>query len=264
MHTKDKFKLHDEGIDIFEKIQDIKSFSKIRQTQIESTLKNITLINKEIIENFISKVSYPISYFDFETYSEPIPSHNGQKPNETIPFQYSLHIQRTPNDSVDTDDSHHEFLANCEDDPRQMIAESMLNNIPKFGSIITYHKSFEIGVIKGLARSCPDLSTKLLDLNNRILDLKDPFSQGGYYHPEFGGSFSIKKVLPALCKDNKELDYKKLKISNGGMASTVFRELKNKTDDEIDEIRKDLLKYCWLDTYAMYAIYKKLLAIVNS
>ena len=70
MWAKDKFKLYDEGIDVFEKIQDIKSFSKIQQTQIESTLKNITFINKEIIENFISKVSYPISYFDFETYSE--------------------------------------------------------------------------------------------------------------------------------------------------------------------------------------------------
>ena len=264
MHTKDKFKLYDEGIDIFEKIQDIKSFSKIRQIQIESTLKNITFINKEIIERFISKVSYQISFLDFETYNETIPSHNGQKPNEKVPFQYSLHIQKTPNDSVDADDSHYEFLANCEDDPRQMIAESMLNNIPQNGSIITYHKSFEIGVIKGLARSCPDLSSKLLDLNNRILDLKDPFSKGGYYHPEFGGSFSIKKVLPALCKDNKELDYKKLKISNGGMASTVFRELKNKTDDEINEIRKDLLKYCWLDTYAMHAIYEKLLTIINN
>ncbi len=263
MWAKDKFKLHDGGIDVFEKIQDIKSFSKIHQTQIESTLKNITFINKEIIEDFISKVSYPISYFDFETYNEPIPSHNGQKPNERMPFQYSLHIQKGPNDSVDTDDSHVEFLANHGDDPRQKIAESMLDNIPKSGSIITYHKSYEIGVIKDLARSCPDLSSKLLDLNNRILDLKDPFSKGGYYHPEFGGSFSIKKVLPALCKDNKELDYKKLKISNGGMALTAFRELKNKRDDEIDEIRKDLLKYCWLDTYAMYAIYEKLLSIVK-
>ena len=264
MWAKDKFKLYDEGIDVFEKIQDIKSFSKIHQTQIESTLKNITFINKEIIENFISKVSYPISYFDFETYSEPIPSHNGQKPNERVPFQYSLHIQKTPNDSVDTDGSHYEFLANCEEDPRQMIAESMLNNIPKNGSIITYHKSFEIGVIKDLARFCPDLSSKLLDLNNRILDLKDPFSKGGYYHPEFGGSFSIKQVLPALCKDNEKLDYKSLKISNGGMASNAFRELKNKNHNEIQEIQDDLRKYCWLDTYAMYAIYKKLLAIVNN
>ena len=65
-------------------------------------------------------------------------------------------------------------------------------------------------------------------------------------------------------KDNEKLDYKSLKISNGGMASNAFRELKNKNHNEIQEIQDDLRKYCWLDTYAMYAIYKKLLAIVNN
>ena len=88
-------------------------------------------------------------------------------------------------------------------------------------------------------------------------------AKGGYYHPEFEGSFSIKKVLPALCKNNDELDYKNLNISNGGMASSAFRELGNKTAEEIQQIREDLLKYCWLDTYAMYAIYNKLLLIVD-
>ena len=54
------------------------------------------------------------------------------------------------------------------------------------------------------------------------------------------------------------------RIGDMVITTPVFRELKNKTDDEIDEIRRDLLKYCWLDTYAMYAIYKKLLTIVNN
>ena len=104
----------------------------------------------------------------------------------------------------------------------------------------------------------------MLDLNKRILDLKDPFSEGGYYHPDFGGSFSIKKVLPALFKDNEKLDYKSLSISNGGMASNTFRNLKNISADDVELIRKDLLEYCWLDTYAMFAIYEKLLSIYKS
>jgi len=261
--TKKKFKLYDQGIDIFEKIENISSYSRIQQIQIKSTLSNTEIVDKKIIEGFISQVSYPISYFDFETYSEPIPNHINQKPNEKMPFQYSLHVQKDHNDPLDEKD-HYEFLASHEVDPRRAIAESMLKNIPKEGSIITYHKTFEKGRIKDLANFCPDLSDKLLDLNNRILDLKDPFVDGGYYHPDFGGSFSIKKVLPALCKDDKKLDYKSLKISNGGMASNAFRELKNKNHNEIQEIQDDLRKYCWLDTYAMYAIYKKLLAIVNN
>ena len=263
MQSKKKFKLYDQGIDTFEKIVNISDFSNIQQIQIKSTLSNTPFIDKKLIESFISKVSYPISYFDFETYSEPLPNHIDQMPNEKMPFQYSLHVQNNPNDSLEEID-HFEFLANHDDDPRRAIAESMLKNIPEQGSIITYHQIFEKGVIKDLSIFCPDLSDKLLDLNNRILDLKDPFAKGGYYHPEFGGSFSIKKVLPALYKNNSELNYENLKISNGGMASSAFRELKHNDDNQIKEIRNSLLKYCWLDTYAMIAIYKKLLLIMDS
>ena len=80
----------------------------------------------------------------------------------------------------------------------------------------------------------------------------------------FEGSFSIKRVLPALCKNDDDLNYKNLNISNGGMASSAFRELGDKSVEEAKQVREDLLKYCWLDTYAMYAIYNKLLSIVDT
>ena len=236
----------------------------------EKNMNHIKLANDaEIIlvapctANFISKISYPISFFDFETFSEPIPRFKDQKPNERIPFQYSLHIQNKQNENINTKENHFEFLGDYENDPRTNIVKSMIENIPKSGSIITYYQPFEKGVIKDLSEFCPNMREELLGINERIIDLMIPFAKGGYYHPEFEGSFSIKKVLPALCKNNDELDYKNLNISNGGMASSAFRELGNKTAEEIQQIREDLLKYCWLDTYAMYAIYNKLLLIVD-
>ena len=168
------------------------------------------------------------------------------------------------NSSVDSDDAHYEFLADHTKDPRREIVESMLKDLPKSGSIITYYQTFEKGVIKNLAKFCPDRSEELLKLNDRILDLMHPFSKGGYYHPDFEGKVSIKKVLPALCKEDKKLDYNNLNISNGGMASSAFRGLKEKNPEEVAEIRKELLAYCFLDTYAMYAIYNELLLIVDA
>ena len=94
--------------------------------------------------------------------------------------------------------------------------------------------------------------------DDRFLDLITPFRGGGYYHHEFGGGFSIKKVLPVLCPDDESLDYNKLEISNGGMASGAYKEMRNQTKEEISLTRKKLFDYCWLDTYAMYAIYSKL------
>ena len=264
LRSEKKFQLLDGGIETFEDIVDIDSYSEIQQIQINSTINNKPFLNKKIIDDFVSKLSYPISFFDFETFSEPIPRFKNQRPNERIPFQYSLHIQNTPNEDVNTKENHFEFLGDFKNDPRPDIAKSLIENIPKSGSIITYYKPFEKGVIKDLSNFCPDIKRELLGLNARIMDLMIPFAKGGYYHPEFDGSFSIKKVLPALCKDNDKLNYKNLNISNGGMASSAFRELRNKSGEEAKQVRKDLLKYCWLDTYAMYAIYSKLLLIIDT
>ena len=61
---------------------------------------------------------------------------------------------------------------------------------------------------------------------------------------------------------NKKLDYKALDISNGSMAMSAYKELRNSSKNiDIETTRKNLFKYCRLDTYAMYAIYKKILQI---
>tara|TARA_B100000941_G_scaffold289695_1_gene269657 strand:- start:1626 stop:3119 length:1494 start_codon:yes stop_codon:yes gene_type:complete len=263
MRSKKKLSLYDQGIDTFSKIRNFSDFSDIQKIQIKSTVNNREIVNKKIIEKFISTISYPISYLDFETYTEPLPSYNNQRPNERMPFQFSLHIQEDENTIIDAETESIAFLANHLKDPRRDIADALLKDIPEKGTIITYHKSFEKGVIEELANFCSDsdISSQLRALNNRIVDLKDPFAEGGYYHPDFAGSFSIKKVLPAICKGDKNLNYDNLNIKNGGMASTAFRELKHMNKNEIQILREDLKKYCWLDTYAMYAIYKKLIAI---
>ena len=64
--------------------------------------------------------------------------------------------------------------------------------------------------------------------------------------------------MPAICSANKELDYKKLEISNGGLASSSYKGLRNMTHNDAQKTLEDLYQYCRLDTYAMYAIYQKI------
>ena len=68
-------------------------------------------------------------------------------------------------------------------------------------------------------------------------------------------------MLPALCPNDKNLDYKSLQISNGGQASISYKKLRGQTDKEIAHTREELFKYCRLDTFAMYEIYMKLLSL---
>ena len=130
----------------------------------------------------------------------------------------------------------------------------MLEWIPHKGTIIAYNESFEMNCIKELARYNTESSDQLLALNERFIDLITPFRQGHYYHPGFKGSFSIKKVLPALCPNDVTLDYNSLNIKNGGEASLAYKYFYKLNDQEIINYRNDLFEYCKLDTLAMVRI----------
>lgn len=70
------------------------------------------------------------------------------------------------------------------------------------------------------------------------------------------GPYSIKYVLPALFPDDLELDYHNLEGGhNGGEASAAFAQMATMTE-EVVLTRKQFLKYCGLDTYAMVKVWE--------
>lgn len=85
------------------------------------------------------------------------------------------------------------------------------------------------------------------------------------YLPAMNGSFSLKKVLPALFPDNPALDYAKLQgsVHHGGEAMTQYPAIANMAPEEAEATRQSLLEYCKLDTYAMVKIWEKLRELVK-
>ena len=123
--------------------------------------------------------------------------------------------------------------------------------------------SFEKGVIKNLAKMYPDLSKALMNIHDNIVDLMVPFYNRDYYTKDMRGSYSIKYVLPALFPNDKERDYHNLDlIHNGSEAMNSFRNLGSLSKEEQEYVRDRLLKYCYLDTYAMVKIHNKLIEVV--
>jgi len=92
-------------------------------------------------------------------------------------------------------------------------------------------------------------------LNERIVDLAEPFRTFAYYHPKLDGRYSIKKVLPVLT----DKTYAGMEIGDGGTASReYFRVTFTEDSKDKSEVRKNLIKYCGLDTLAMVEIVFKL------
>lgn len=207
-------------------------------------------INKKAIKAFIKELEYPLFFFDFETVSHPVPVYDESRPYQQVPFQYSLHIQQSPNSELE----HRYFLGDGRNDPRETLIQTLIDDTGNKGSILVWYAPFENGKLKDLARDFPNYAEQLEAILNRIADLYLPFKQGHYRHPEFEGSSSIKKVLPVLVP---ELSYMDLEIQEGNTASTIYASiLEDDFDGDIEQIRQNLLDYCHLDTLAMVKIYE--------
>ena len=255
-----KYDLYHKGIISFKDIVEQRpALSDKQMKQVESAFYDKPdEIDSDRIREFLDTLTYPLYHLDFETFQQAIPQYDGLSPYSQIPFQYSLHIEQE-----DGSLEHREFLAKEGTDPRRAIAESLCKDFPRDVCVLAYNMLFERGVLQRLADTFPDLSEHLLAIRENIHDLMIPFQKQHYYSKAMQGSYSIKYVLPALCPGDPELDYHALEgVHNGGEASATFSDLPNHTPEEIAVMRKNLLRYCRLDTLAMVKVLEKLRNVV--
>ncbi|HQW96258.1 MAG TPA: DUF2779 domain-containing protein, partial [Saprospiraceae bacterium] len=200
-----------------------------------------------------SDLKYPLYFMDFETFATAIPVFNKSKPYQQLVFQYSLHILPAAKGVL----QHKEFLAEANGtDPRIPFIEKLITDCGTTGDILVYNIGFERGKLSELALSFPKYKTAINNIISRLKDLMIPFQQRWYYTPSMQGSYSIKKVLPALVP---ELSYSNLNIQEGGTASGVFAAMvMGEFVGDVEQTRRDLREYCGMDTGAMVEILRKL------
>ncbi len=232
----------------------IKNATQLRQMDYWLRDKGIHA-EKEKLREFLSSLTYPLYFLDFETMGLAVPIYVGTKPFEQVPFQYSLHCIEEEGGEL----KHREFLAESGPDPRRAVAEAICRDIPADACVTAFHKSTECGILQKLADQFPDLADHLNAVASHVVDLLVPFQSGWYYRKEIGGSFSIKSILPAICPDDPELDYHELDdIHNGTEAMNMYPKMKDMVPEEREKIRRSLLAYCKLDTLAMVKVWEEL------
>jgi hypothetical protein len=201
----------------------------------------------------LSRLVPPVAHLDFETVLLPIPRWPGCRPYDQVPVQVSCHVV-----AIDGTVTHRAWIADGPDDPRRAIAEVVLAACDGARTVTAYFASFEQSRLRELAEACPDLAEHLTSIADAIVDLL-PIVREHVYHPEFGGSFSLKKVLPALIP---ALTYEDLDIRDGATASVELIRLMFGTADcsadERDQLRSALLAYCERDTQAMVVLAERL------
>lgn len=222
-----------------------------KQLRVKShTLSKQEFFDQQATQRVLSKFPLPGYFLDFETIMFAVPIWKGTRPYQQIPFQFSLHVL---NQGFEL--SHSEFLDLSGNDPSELFAKALISSCGNVGPVFVYNAGFENARIRELAIRFPAISNDLLAITERVVDLL-PIARDYYYHPSQQGSWSIKKVLPALVP---ELNYANLEgVQDGGMAMSAFLEAIQPltTNRRKSEIEQQLLEYCKLDTFAMVKLWE--------
>src|SRR5439155_18541234 len=200
------------------------------------------LIVERGLRRALNALKPPLAFLDFETINPAIPAWPGCRRYDQVPVQFSCHAL-TPGAP-----EHHAWLADGAADPREEFARALVSACAKAKTIVAYNAPFERRCVDALSEAVPALRRDLDALSDRIRDLL-PIVREHVYHPDFGGSFSTKDVLPALVP---ALGYEDCKIQDGTTASAARESLLLGADAleaaERQVVRRDRSRYCERDT----------------
>ncbi|MYD12935.1 MAG: DUF2779 domain-containing protein [Gemmatimonadetes bacterium] len=252
---KTKFeRLYSEGVvDIAETPSDLSL--TVMQQRVKDTVDSGQVFVAPELAPELGALQWPCYYLDFETVATVMPLYEGHGCHRQVLTQFSVHRRDGPQARLD----HYEFLADATKDQERELAERLIEVLGAQGDIVVY-SHFESVRIKALISRFPDLIDPLEAIRRRLTDFAK-IVRKHVYHPAFHGSFSLKKVIPALVPD---VTYADLEIGDGDAAISIFAKMARNEISDIEDARTNLLAYCKTDTLVMVRLHDKLTNLAPS
>lgn len=252
-------RLHPPSIDALDPDDATLAWTAPQARMIRAVRANAPQIDRALLRAELDRLVFPVAYVDFEF--DPgmaVPRFDGSRPYEKLPFQWSMHVQSAPGAALE---ERTPFLHLAATDPRRAFAESFLAALPATGSLVAHHAQTEKEVLHALATALgAPFEARLRRLDARFVDTLQ-LLKSGYYHPAQHGSYSIKKVAPALLGRG----YDDLALQNGMAAVVAWKEAiaPHTTPARRAQLERDLRAYCGRDTELMHALVEALRALVD-
>lgn len=208
------------------------------------------VIDKQAIREIFDGLRFPLFFYDYETVASPIPMFDGTKPWQAAVVQYSLHTIES-----DGTTKHYESIIDLGAPEIKKVIDQFVADVGEpQGTFVAWNKWFECSRNSESAAIYPEHKEFFEKVNAQTFDLIDIFKNLQYFHRAFGGSASIKKVLPVLT----QISYDDLEVGNGGEATKLLQEIVLGTIDPkiYPSTVKNLLTYCEQDTRAMVRIWQ--------
>ena len=251
MRAKKAFDLVEQGFTTIQDLPSDFSLSKTAERQRRAVIEDRLIVEPTLVDA-LKDFPSSIGFLDFETVGLAIPMWEGCRPYDAIPVQFSFCALQPDGKLV-----HSEWLADGPADPREDLALALIEACRGVEKIAAYNAPFEAKALDRLAQANPQLANELQGIKIRLIDLL-PIVREHVYHPDFGGSFGLKNVFPALTDDHI---YEGLEISDGTSASWLLQSLlfgASQAQEEKMRLRLGLLTYCRADTESLAKLFVKL------
>ena len=229
------------------------NWTELQERVIRAVQCGQPFVDRERLQQELATLRWPVSYMDFEF--EPacaVPPFPGMRPNQKLPFQWSVKIQEAPAAALRDATP---FLHAATSDPRGDFVAALLEALPDRGSIVVHFQAAESSVLNLYSEWLEGrYRAECQQLIGRMFDTCE-LSRQSFYDPRMQCSFSIKKLAPALLGQG----YEHLTIQDGMEAVRQWRRLicAETSDAERNQIRNDLIVYCGQDTELMHAIVER-------
>lgn len=250
-----KNEMYEEGIT---KLKDVDlerlEGNRVQYAQIAASKNNGLFCDSYSLKNWLGNIiEGPKSFIDFEWDRYLIPPFENMKPLDVIPFEFALYIDNDKNEL-----EHKTFISSG--DCRREFVKELINSLPSEGPIFAYNATgAEILRLKELIRVFPEYEEELNKIISRFYDLAIPFVEGIVYDTRMAGVYSLKKLVSVV----SDKTYKDLNIDDGMQAVYSWRDVDKGKDEDKNKTIEDLKKYCSLDAYALYLVYKWLKGLVK-
>lgn len=252
-----KWDLYSEGIINLDDSK-LSGLTSLQERIVEVYKTKKRFVDTDGIKKALSTWQFPLVFLDFETINPAIPRYDKTGPYQQVPFQFSAHIWDSPTSNL----VHKEYLHTDKSDPRPILIPKLLEACGMQGSIVAYYGQFETSRISEMAEYSKEHREQLESLAARIVDPL-PVIRDFVYDDLFAGSFSLKKVAPAILGEASSYDG--MVVDNGTAAQRAFEEIINEKTDPSRRQRliEASLEYCHKDTLVMVELVKWLMEIAK-
>jgi hypothetical protein len=227
----------------------LSGLSDIQQRFVEAYRTGGWVVDQPVLRSELEAFDvYPRSFLDFEFVPAcGLPPFEGMRPNQKLPFQWSLGIQNKCGGKLEI----HNFVhPDPSTDPRRDLIESLREVLPSAGPVVVHFRGAESSVFNLYENWFGGEYWEFAQSVRDRLEDTCATAQQTLAHPDLQGSFSLKKLAPVLVGQG----YDDLAIQNGMLAVTEWQKLEGMNGPEKDAQLASLTAYCQRDAELMLGL----------